>query len=128
MLAMGAARNGIVIFSGDAARLARFYAGVTGLPSRHDEAGVAVLASDAFELVLHALPGEAAGKASRVRADAYVKPVFAVPLLADARARVRALGGAMAPAADEWEGRGFRACEAVDPDGNVFQLREDAER
>jgi hypothetical protein len=26
----------------------------------------------------------------------------------------------------EWSARGFRACETVDPEGNVIQFREDA--
>jgi hypothetical protein len=37
-----------------------------------------------------------------------------------------ALGGRLSPAAEEWRGRGFRACEAIDPDGNPIQFREDA--
>jgi hypothetical protein len=33
-------------------------------------------------------------------------------------------GGRLRPAEDEWGARGFRACEGVDPDGNVIQCRE----
>jgi predicted enzyme related to lactoylglutathione lyase len=35
-------------------------------------------------------------------------------------------GGAVQPAAREWEARGFRACDGHDPEGNIFQVRERA--
>ena len=34
------------------------------------------------------------------------------------------LGGSLEPVEKEWSWRGFRASEAVDPDGNVIQFRE----
>jgi len=49
-----------------------------------------------------------------------------VDSLAAARARVAMLGGRLDPADREWSARGFRACDGVDPEGNVFQLREPA--
>lgn len=85
-----------------------------------------VLASDCFELVIHALAGEPPGAVLRVREDAYVKPFFAVSSLAETRKKVESLGGRMRPPQEDWQARGFRACEAVDPDGNPIQLREDA--
>ena len=49
-----------------------------------------------------------------------------MPSLAEARARAPALGGRLAPAGKEWAARGFRACDGVDPEGNVVQFREPA--
>jgi len=54
------------------------------------------------------------------------KPFFPVTSLSKARERAVALGGQLRPRSEEWEARGFRACEAIDPDGNVIQFREDA--
>ena len=34
------------------------------------------------------------------------------------------LGGRVKPVHDEWEARGFRACDGHDPEGNVIQVRE----
>jgi predicted enzyme related to lactoylglutathione lyase len=123
---MKAARTGVVIFTGDKERLARFYNAMTGLPVRVNDEGVTVLASDEFELVIHALPREPAVQTSVPRQDVYIKPFFPVKSLAEAREKAEALGCHLGPANEEWEARGFRACEATDPDGNVIQFRQDA--
>lgn len=118
-------RPGAVIFTGDKERLTAFYRAMTGLPVRASDDSVTVLASDHFELVIHALPGEPSGDSSTARQDVYVKPFFPVPSLAEARDKAPQLGGQLQPAHTEWEARGFKACEAVDPDGNVIQFRQD---
>lgn len=102
-----------------------FYEALTGLGVRAADESVTVLASDDFELVIHALPGEPV-RTSGAEREAYVKPFFPVESLSEARERAAALGGRLSPAAEEWKGRGFRACEALDPDGNPIQFREDA--
>jgi|SRR5690606_4970568 len=117
-------RSGVVIFTGDKERLTRFYQAMTDLPVRVNDASVTALASEYFELVIHALPGEPPGRPSAPREDVYLKPFFPVASLAEARQKAMSLGGSLRPAHEEWEGRGFRACEAVDPDGNVIQFRE----
>lgn len=97
-----------------------------GLPIRASDDSVTVLASEHFELVIHASPGEPPGHTSPARQDVYVKPFFPVVSLAEARETAAILGGSLRPEHEEWEARGFRAWEAVDPDGNVIQLRQDA--
>ena len=62
----------------------------------------------------------------RVREDSCIKPFFPVRSLAEAREHAAATGGKLRPQSAEWEARGFRACEAIDPDGNVIQFREEA--
>ena len=120
-------RPGVVIFTGDHKRLAKFYAGVTGLSVRFEDQGITVLGSETFELVIHSLPNEpAVSVPPRIREDTYIKPFFPVKSLAETREKSAALGGKLRPQSEEWEARGFRACEAVDPDGNVIQFREDA--
>jgi predicted enzyme related to lactoylglutathione lyase len=123
---MKAARTGVVIFTGDKERLARFYDAMTGLPFRVNDQGVTVLASDEFELVIHALPREPAVHTPVPRQDVYIKPFFSVKSLAEAREKAEALGGHLGPPNEEWEARGFRASEATDPDGNVIQFRQNA--
>ena len=117
----------MVIFTADKERLATFYEATTGLTVLATDRDVTVLGSEDFELVIHALPEEPpVDEPPAVREDVYVKPFFPVASLADAREKARALGGRLSPASEEWEARGFRACEAIDPDGNVIQFREDA--
>jgi len=119
-------RPGAVIFTGDHKRLAKFYEGVTGLSVRFADEGITVLGSETFELVIHSLPNEPTlSDPPRVREDTYIKPFFPVRSLAEAREKAAALGGALRPPSEEWEARGFRACEAIDTDGNVIQFREE---
>jgi predicted enzyme related to lactoylglutathione lyase len=120
-------RPGAVIFTGDHKRLANFYEGITGLTVSFADDKVTVLRSDSFELVIHALPNESAvDQPPQVRQDSYIKPFFPVLSLSEARERAAALGGQLSPAEEEWTARGFRAFEAIDPDGNVMQFREEA--
>jgi predicted enzyme related to lactoylglutathione lyase len=94
---------------------------------RFEDEGITVLRSETFELVIHSLQGEPAlSHPPRVREDSYIKPFFPVASLSEARERAAALGGRLRPQNEEWTARGFRACEAIDPDGNVIQFREDA--
>jgi predicted enzyme related to lactoylglutathione lyase len=116
---------GAVIFTGDVHRLARFYEATTGLTPKFADDGVVVLTSDNFELVIHALSSEpATTNPPRIREDAYIKPFFFVKSLAETRAQAAETGGWLRSPDQEWSGRDFRACEAVDPDGNVIQFRE----
>jgi predicted enzyme related to lactoylglutathione lyase len=120
-------RPGSVIFTGDHKRLAKFYEAMTGLAVRFTDDNLTVLGSDTFELVIHGLSGEpAVSEPPPARQDSYIKPFFPVTTLAEARERAAALGGQLRPEHEEWTARGFRACEAVDPDGNVIQFRENA--
>ena len=117
---------GAVIFTGNHKRLATFYEAMTGLAVRFTDDSITVLGSDTFELVIHSLPAEPDVTEPPVaREDSYIKPFFPVTSLSAARERAGALGGQLWPAIQEWQARGFRACEATDPDGNVIQFRED---
>ena len=120
-------RPGVVIFTGNLKRLAAFYGGMTELPVGFADDNVTVFSSETFELVIHSLPGEPPSREpATARLDVYIKPFFPVTSLSEAREKAAALGGQLRPASDEWEARGFRACEAIDPDGNVIQFRENA--
>ena len=119
-------KPGVVIFTGDRERLAKFYEAVTGLGVRATDGNVTVLGSDELELVIHALPDEpSVSRPPLARQDVYIKPFFPVTSLSQARKRAAQFGGQLRPRSEEWEARGFRACEAIDPDGNVIQFRED---
>jgi predicted enzyme related to lactoylglutathione lyase len=51
-----------------------------------------------------------------------LKFFFTVPSLAKARAIASNLGGEIFN--ENWNGPGFIVCNAMDPEGNVFQVRE----
>ncbi len=124
---MTKARSGAVIFAADPEQLAAFYAATTGLPVEHSDKDHVVLASAWFELVIHKMHGGLREQGPPTpRRDTAIKPFFVVASLAAVREKAAALGGELEPAKKEWSARGFRACEAIDPEGNVIQFREEA--
>jgi predicted enzyme related to lactoylglutathione lyase len=52
-----------------------------------------------------------------------IKLTFDVPSIDEVRPVIDGLGGSVDPAAGEWEFRGFRHIDGLDPEGNVLQLR-----
>ncbi len=124
----GPSPSGLFVYAKDLDRLAAFYAGVAGLSTVHREPGLVVLQStDGLQLVLHAIP-EAIARGIQIaepparRADVALKFFFSVPDLAAAGTLAAQLGGRWFDA-ERWTGPGFTVCNAMDPEGNVFQLR-----
>jgi predicted enzyme related to lactoylglutathione lyase len=125
----GPARAGLFIYAKDLPRLAGFYESLLGMSRVHSAPGLVVLRSADIQLTLHAIPQSIAASIYMAsppakRDNAALKFFFTVPGIAEAAARAPAIGGEVLP--EQWQGPGFRACNAVDPEGNIFQLRESA--
>ena len=123
----GPARAGHLIYAFDVARLSACYQALLGMRVLHLADDHQVLQSADAQLVLHAMPpAVAAGMhiaaPPEAREETAIKPFFTVPSLAAAEATLQRHGGRWA--AGEWQGPGFRSRDAVDPEGNVVQLRE----
>jgi predicted enzyme related to lactoylglutathione lyase len=58
------------------------------------------------------------------REDTPLKLVFGVEDIGRARLRAAELGGAVNATAREWQFDGDTVCDGIDPEGNVFQLRQ----
>jgi len=120
---------GVIVYAKDIHRLARFYAAVADLEVMHEVADHVVLESETVEVVIVAIPADIAARIviktppDKREATAY-KVAFAVKSLADARAAAQANEGELYPPGKEWSFQGLRVCDGVDPEGNVFQLRE----
>jgi predicted enzyme related to lactoylglutathione lyase len=122
-------QSGAIIFAKNIQQVAAFYEQLCGLAVVHAESDHIVLESGAVQIVVHAIPKRIAQTITitqppAVREQTPIKLFFAVPDLAQARRLAAELGGQLAPAAKEWEARGFRACDGNDPEGNVVQLRQ----
>ena len=125
----GPARAGLFIYAKDLPRLSGFYESLLGLSRVHSAADLVVLRSPDIQLTLHAIPAAIAATISissppEKREDAALKFFFTVPSITEAAAKAPALGGEVLP--EQWRGSGFRVCNAVDPEGNIFQVRESA--
>ena len=125
----GPAQAGLFIYAKDLPRLAGFYESLLGMSRVHAVSDLVVLRSPDIQLTLHAIPPAIAASISissspEKRADAALKFFFTVSSIAEAVVRASALGGEALP--EQWQGPGFRVCNAVDPEGNIFQVRESA--
>jgi predicted enzyme related to lactoylglutathione lyase len=123
------ARAGVFVYAKELPRLAAFYAAVLDMREVHATDEMAILASPDLQLLVHRIPAHIAADI-RIetpparREDCAIKFFATVPSLADAGATAAALGGQLFD--ERWQGPGFVVCNAMDPEGNVFQIREPA--
>lgn len=120
---------GAVLYVKDVARMTAFYAAVAGMPVIESEPTWARLATPTFELVVHSIPPHIAATFEistppERREEAAIKLIIPVPDIVDARATVATLGGALNPPEREWQLGDLRVCDGHDPEGNVFQVRQ----
>jgi predicted enzyme related to lactoylglutathione lyase len=123
----GPARAGLFLYAKDLQRLAGFYEAVLGMSQAHASEDIVVLNSPDIQLIVHAIPPAIAETITITipperREDSAMKFFFTVPSIATAAAIAANLGGEVFP--EQWSGRGFHVRNAVDPEGNVFQVRE----
>jgi predicted enzyme related to lactoylglutathione lyase len=117
-----------VLYAKDLSALHAFYEAALGLAARHAAPDHVILESSNFQLTLVRIPAAVASEIHvetppRRRESVPVKLVFGVADIATARGQWPALGGAVDGPEREWEFEGTRVCDAVDPEGNVLQLR-----
>jgi predicted enzyme related to lactoylglutathione lyase len=118
-----------VLYAKDLSRVGNFYANVAGLQVTHEEPGHIVLESDAFQLVVVAIPRKHAAsihitEPPQRRENTAVKLVFPVASIAATRQVAQLHGGELNAPSREWMFQGSRVCDGQDPEGNVVQFRE----
>lgn len=123
----GPARAGLFIYAKDLGRLAAFYSLMASMDTLHQTDELAVLQSPDIQLLIHQIPptiavGITISSPPERREDTALKFFFTVPSLSEARTRAASLGGAVF--IEQWQGPGFVVCNACDPEGNIFQVRE----
>ncbi|MGY0613461.1 VOC family protein [Luteimonas sp. A501] len=123
------ARVGIFIYAKDPDRLSGFYQSVLGMAPAHRTEQMIVLRSPEFQLIVHAMPLEAASQVTitsppQLRDNAAIKFFCTVRSLSGAEDSAKALGGHVLP--EQWQGPGFVVRNACDPEGNIFQVRASA--
>lgn len=120
-----------VVFAKDVEKLARFYAAVAEMTEVHNDKDHVVLDEEGFQLVVHGIPKMIAAaieisEPPTVRDNTPIKVCLPVSSIEHARSKSAELGGRVGTKGEEWQARGFRACDGWDPEGNVFQVRESA--
>lgn len=123
----GPAAAGVLIYARHRDALANFYGRVLGMQPLHRDEHLTVIESPQLQLVIHAIPEAIAGQISIAsppmrRENAALRFFATVPSIAEAARAARTLGGQVFD--ERWQGPGFAVCNAMDCEGNVFQLRE----
>ena len=113
----------------DMTRVAAFYENVAGMSIYKKDKDHIVLEAGAFQLVVLQMP-ERLAKTITIespparRTNGVIKPLFYVENIAHAREVAVKYGGALNGAGREWRFDGATVCDGCDPEGNVYQLRQ----
>lgn len=123
----GPAQSGLFIYANDVDKLARFYGSVLGMTPLSASRDLVVMQSPGIQIVFCAIPPQVAKSIEaesppKLRDDAAFKFFFTIPSIDRAQDAAVEHGGHILP--DRWQGPGFVACNACDPEGNIVQLRE----
>ena len=120
-----------VIYARDMLRISKFYEAIASLVVTEAEAGHVVLEANGFQLSVVAIPAHIAASVEIAeppvrREGSPIKLIYFVASIAAAREQVAKLGGQLNSVTYEWQFQGTRVCDGHDPEGNVFQLRENS--
>jgi predicted enzyme related to lactoylglutathione lyase len=121
--------NAAVMYVTDLERMVQFYAEL-GLKLEETKRGeYAVLAGPQFEMSIIQIPRHLASQINpseppQAREQTPIKLVFFVPSIDAALKAAGSLGGQSKADSRRWQFRGHAIQDAIDPEGNVYQLRE----
>ena len=123
----GPAAAGVLLYAKNLDALAHFYEQVLGMQELHRSAEIIVLESSVLQIVIHAIPAAIAAQVHistppQRRENVALKFFVTVPSMAQAQEAATRLGGQVFD--ESWQGPGFVVRNAMDCEGNVFQLRE----
>lgn len=123
----GPAQAGLFLYAKDLDLLVDFYGSILGMSRLHADDGMVVLQSQGVQLIVHRIPAHIAAEIAIAsppvpREDAAMKFFFTVPSIDGVRQRAADLGGMILDRV--YHGPGFQVCNACDPEGNIFQVRQ----
>jgi predicted enzyme related to lactoylglutathione lyase len=123
------AQSGLFVYAKDLRRLSGFYETLLGMSCLHAAEDIAVLQAQDLQLIVHRIPEPIASAIAiasppELREEAALKFFFTVPNIEAVRLAAVELGGRVLDTV--YEGPGFRVCNACDPEGNIFQVRQHA--
>ena len=120
--------SGALLYVKDLERMKKFYGEMLGetATNQNSKETWAVFEQDGVEFALHAIPTAIAesieyGSPEKPREETPVKLVFSVKDVEGEREKLESMGGRALRR--PWQRPG-EACDAVDPEGNIFQLRQ----
>jgi predicted enzyme related to lactoylglutathione lyase len=125
----GPTRAGGLIYAKDIGALSAFYEVILSMNKVQSSPDLIVLTSADFQLLIHAMPAHISSQIHinsppELREETPIKLFFTIDSIVEARAKAATMGGSIF--AEHWNGPGFMVCNANDPEGNIFQVRENA--
>lgn len=126
----GPARAGALIYAKDLEQLSRFYQTLLSMTLLSADAEHHVIESADMQLIIHAIPPHIAAKFTIAtppvpREEQAIKLFFTAPSLSAAARVATSLGGSLF--GQEYAGPGFKVRNGYDCEGNIFQVRENAQ-
>ena len=119
----GPAKSGAFLYAHDVSVLVDFYSMLLGAKSVRQTPDFTILACEGLQLIVHELPdGIDVPPSLELPRESSIKLFFSVESLEVANQRLIELGGKTMQ--EVWSNSLFSVRNAVDPEGNIFQLRE----
>jgi len=118
-----------VLYAKNLDRLVEFYTTLGLVVDESEHGDYAVLTGRGVELSIVQVPERIASQIEisnppQVRSRTPIKLVFFVPSIEATMLAARKLGGRVDDGSRRWQFRGHAVQDAVDPEGNQYQLRE----
>lgn len=123
----GPAQAGLFLYAKDLGRVVGFYESILGMSKLHVSDDMVVLQSQGVQLIVHRIPAHIAAEfeiASPpiLREESAMKFFFTIPSIDSVRPVAAELGGMILDTI--YRDPGFHVCNAYDPEGNIFQVRQ----
>ena len=120
---------GFVIFAKNKKLVSTFYRIALGLTLEKSDHDHDVLASDSYQIVIHAIAESVAKNIEiavppKPREETPIKPVFVVSDFEQLRRDIEKTGGFLKPTSQSWLIRGFIVLDGWDPEGNIVQFKK----
>lgn len=123
----GPAQAGLFLYAKDLGRLVAFYESTLGMSRLHVSDDMVVLQSQDVQLIVHRIPAHIAADIEIAsppvpREESAMKFFFTIPSIDGIRPVAAGLGGTILDTIHR--GPCFHVCNACDPEGNIFQVRQ----
>ena len=123
----GPAQAGLFLYAKDLERLVDFYESILAMSRLHASEDMVVLQSQGVQLIVHRIPAHIAAEIEIasppiLREESAMKFFFTISSIDGVRPVAAELGGMILGTIHQ--GPGFHVCNAYDPEGNIFQVRQ----
>ncbi len=123
----GPAQAGLFLYAKDLGRLVAFYESILAMSRLHASEDMVVLQCQHVQFIVHRIPAHIAteievASAPVLREESAMNFFFTISSIEGVRQVAAELGGMILDTIHQ--GPGFHVCNACDPEGNIFEVRQ----